>query len=302
MTKRIPLQIRIQTARWSRLKIGLTIIAALILLAWLVSLALRFPVLRVGTIALIKLDAPVVVSGDNLLGRTLKSEDVVKLVKEVGRARGIVGLLIEINSPGGSAVATAEIAEAISRINKSKVALIREIGASGAYWIASAADVVVAHPMSITGSIGVRGSYLEFAGLLREWNISYQQLVAGRLKEAGVPWKELTDEERALLQSALDKVYEEFVAAIAANRNLSLEQVRQLADGRFFLGSEAKELGLVDELGGRERAMEILKQLTNQTELELIEYAVRRPLLERLREIRTGGLESSFARTPVIWV
>jgi protease-4 len=170
---------------------------------------------------------------------------------------------------------------AVKRANKTVVAWIREIGASGAYWIASGAEHIVANRMSVTGSIGVFGSYLDFSGFIDDWNVSYERLVAGQYKDTGIPFRELEPAERVMLQAKLDMLHEEFKKEIKANRELSDEQLADIAEGEFYLGSEAKALGLVDELGGKKEAIDYIeKKLEIEAELAVYEREVS--LFEKL--------------------
>ena len=200
----------------------------------------------------------------------------------------VKGIVIQINSPGGTVVASKEIADAIKGIDKPVVAWIREAGTSGAYWVASASDAIVADPLSLTGSIGVTSSYLSFGDLLEDYNVTYQRLVTGKYKDLATPFKELTNEERALLEKKLYDIHDYFVAEVARNRDLPEENVRALATGEFFLGQEALPLGLVDYLGGKETAMNITKQLANITSAE-----------EKVYKEKLGFLDvfSSFAES-----
>jgi protease IV len=161
----------------------------------------------------------------------------------------IKAIVFEINSPGGSAVASDEIGQAIKQTNKPTVAWIREMGASGGYWIASNTDHIIANRMSITGSVGVTASYVEFAGTLERYNATYQQLKGGEYKELGNPFSHLSPEERRILQAKIDRIHEFFLAEVQSNRNLSNATMKEIKTGEFFLGIEAYELGLVDELG-----------------------------------------------------
>jgi len=168
-------------------------------------------------------------------------------------------IFLYINSPGGSPVASEEIANAVKKTNKTTAAWIREVGASGAYWAASATDHVVANRMSITGSIGVLGSYLDFSGFLNEYNVTYQRLVSGKYKDVASPFREMTKEEESIIQSKLDLMHNYFIKEVAKNRNLSEKTVRDLATGMFYLGSEAKDSGLIDELGGKDEAVKFIE-------------------------------------------
>ena len=150
-----------------------------------------------GNVALIPIEGVIVGTDDGefLFESVTSSLDTVELIEKADRNPNIKAIILEINSPGGSAVASEEIANAIKKTNKTTVAWIREIGTSGAYWVSSASDHIVANRVSITGSIGVIASYLEFPGLLDRYNITYQRLVSGKYKDIGSPYKEMTTEE-----------------------------------------------------------------------------------------------------------
>lgn len=138
--------------------------------------------------------------------------------------------------------------------------------------------------MSITGSIGVIASYLGFSGFLEDHNVSYERLVAGNLKDVGVPFKELTAEERALFEKSLDSIHEYFIEEIANNRNLKKNDVEKIATGMFYLGIEAKNLGLVDELGGRDEVINYIEKQIGE-EAELVEYKKDRGFFGSLGQI-----------------
>ena len=227
----------------------------------------------IGNIAEIPITGYILVEGSSGFGRQdTFSEDTVKIIDKVAKNPSIKGILLNINSGGGSPVASKEIADAIKRANKTTVAVIREVGASGAYWVASASDHIIANEMSITGSIGVISSYLEFGGLLERYNITYQRLVGGRFKDIGTPFKDLTAVEREILQKKIDKIHTYFIEAVAENRNISIEKTKSVATGEFFLGFEAVELDLIDEIGGIETAKEYLKKELNLTSVTLAKY------------------------------
>ena len=210
------------------------------------------------------------------------STEIVKLVRSAARSKSIKGIILEINSPGGSPVASEEIARAVKEANKTTVAWIREVGASGGYWVASATDHIVASKLSITGSIGVQASYLEFAGFLEDHNVTYQRFVGGDYKDLGNPLRKLEEGERRILQAKIDKMRDYFIDAVAENRNLPKKEVQKMATGLFYLGSEAKELGLVDEIGGKQEAIDYLKNELNLTDVHLREFKVERSLFDVL--------------------
>ncbi len=235
-----------------------------------------------GNVALIEVRGIITEDRSAAFGEEVTAaSDVVAFIKDAEEDTFIKAIVLDINSPGGSAVASDEIAHAVKTAQKPTVALIHEIGTSGAYWIASAADTVIANRMSITGSIGVLASYLEFSQLMDEYGVTYQRFVGGNYKDLGSPFKSPTDAERKLFQSKIDKIHDFFIDEIAKNRKLSESQVKPLATGEFFLGSEAKEHGLVDMLGNHETLEEHLKTLGIE-DVEYARYAVETTFFEAL--------------------
>ncbi len=275
----------------SRWAYALKVIIGLIILSFFISVFLSVFIGNGfenidGNVAVIEITGIIIAEEDTglLFDDVSSSDEITKLIRKADKNDRIKAIIFEINSPGGSAVASDEIALEIKKINKTTVAWIREIGTSGAYWIASSTDYVIANRMSITGSIGVISSYLGFSGFLEEHNITYERLVAGRLKDLGSPFKELTEEERALFEKSLDAIHDYFVDEIAKNRNLRKSDVKKIATGMFYLGVEAKELGLVDELGSREEVINYIeKQIGEET--DLVEYKKEKGFLGSLSQI-----------------
>ncbi len=234
-------------------------------------------------IALIPIQGAITVGNHESLIQpsTASSTKIISYLTQAEKDKSIKAILLEINSPGGTAVASSEIADKISSIDKPVVAFIRELGASGAYWIASASDKIVANPLSITGSIGVISSYLEFSDLMEKYGIRYEKLTAGKYKDATTPFRELTDEERNIMQQKLNIIHNEFIKAVNKNRNID---ITQYATGMFYLGTEAKDIGLVDYLGSRELAINITKNLANIKEAELVTYKEPENIVNILRK------------------
>ncbi|MBI3027235.1 signal peptide peptidase SppA [Candidatus Woesearchaeota archaeon] len=234
------------------------------------------------------------------------SLDTVELIEKADKNPHIKAIILKISSPGGSAVASEEIADAVKKANKTTVAWIREAGASGAYWIASAADYIVANRASVTGSIGVIASYLEFPELLERYNVTYRRLVSGRYKDIGSPFKEMTEEEKAIFQQNLDVIRDYFVSEVAKNRDMSKKDVERAANGLFYLGAQAKDLGLVDELGGKEEAIAYIEKKEGIT-ADVVEYKKEKTLLEILSKVLSRqsfflgkGIGSAFLDKKVI--
>ncbi|TAL51721.1 MAG: signal peptide peptidase SppA [Nanoarchaeota archaeon] len=225
-----------------------------------------------GNVAEIELNGEITADGGSLLSPGLSSDEVVGFIKDANDNPQIKAILLRINSPGGSPVASEEIMTAVKNSSKPVVALIRDEGASGAYWVASAADGIVASPVSITGSIGVLGSTVEISGLMQKYGIGYERLVAGQYKDAGIPFRNLTPEEQKLLQERIDLIYDYFVRSVAENRHMDYNYTKSLATGIFYTGEQAKQLGLVDKLGGEAEAEQMLKEKSGVKEVNLVKY------------------------------
>ncbi len=187
----------------------------------------------------------------------------------------IEGVMFEINSPGGTPVASEDIAKQISALTLPNVALIGDIGASGGYMIASAADRIFASGMSDIGSIGITMSYIEESEKNKEEGYTYVPLTTGQYKDAGDPNKPLSKEDRAYFQAQLDSIHNEFINLVATNRNLSTDEVRLLADGSTLIGQKAVESKLVDEIGDRNAIRAYFAEKLNKDvdEIKFCEYA-----------------------------
>ncbi len=242
-----------------------------------------------GNVALIPINGVIMTeeSGSYFSSETASSSEIVKSLHEAEESSQIKAIVIEINSPGGSAVASDEIGSAVkkAKLKKPVVAVIRDAGASGGYWVASAADYIVANRMSVTGSIGVLSSYLEFSGLMEQYGVTYEKLTAGKYKDMGNPFEKLDAQEKEIIQKKLDKIHAFFIEEIAANRKLPEEDVKKIATGEFFLGVEAKELGLVDELGDISVAEAYLKKKLNLPSIEYRRYEKKPSFLELLSSV-----------------
>lgn len=199
------------------------------------------------------------------------SQRIVSQIRSADSDSSVKAIILEINSPGGYVVATEEISRAVEACDKPVVAWIREQGASGAYWIASSADLIVAERAAVTGSIGVSSSYLQFEGLMNKYGITYERLVTGDYKDIGSPYKELSDGERAVLQSKIDRINSMFIGHVARTRGMDEMEVRSLATGEIFIGVEALENGLIDEIGGKQDAFNAAKELSGAKNAELVE-------------------------------
>ncbi len=221
-----------------------------------------------GNVAIIDITGPMTVEAveNPLMGSQVTSSDrVLQQIEKVKTNNQIKAVILNINSPGGSGVASEEIARALDSLNKTKVAVIREVGASAAYWVASAADHIIANPLSTVGSIGVYASYLDFAGFLDDHNITYNKLTSSPSKDIGSPFRELRDNERAFIQNMLDQSHTYFMDYVAEKRDLNSYQIAEVNQSLFYNGMDAKELNLIDALGGMDDATTYLEENLNMT-------------------------------------
>lgn len=204
-------------------------------------------------------------------GTPCDPDKIIKNIDSAEQDNKIKALIIAINSQGGYPVACCEIADRISSIKKPNVALVRDIAASGGYIIASASPLIVAHEMSSIGSIGVLSPRFEYTELMKKLGIGYKSVKAGKYKDLTSPFRTLSEEEKEKLQNIVDQTYDSFIKLIAKNRNLSDEKVREIADGFILVGKEAKEKGLVDEVGNLETAIGLCERKGNFKHDKIVE-------------------------------
>jgi protease IV len=221
----------------------------------------------------IKIRGIITSGGNSFFGDdTASAEDIVENIKKAEENPSIKAILLDINSPGGSAVASEEIATAIKNAEKPVIALIRDIGTSGAYWAASSSDTIVASPLSITGSVGATASYLEFSDLMKIYGIGYERVVSGKFKDTGAKFRELREEEKELLQEIIELTGTYFAQSVKENRNLDDNTIREISSGRIYTGQQAINLKLIDELGGIEKAKEIVMLRADLESVSLAQY------------------------------
>lgn len=177
----------------------------------------------------------------------------------------IKAIILRINSPGGGVGPSQEIYSETRRTTKTKkvVASLGSVAASGGYYVASAADSVVANPGTLTGSIGVLMEFVRFEELLKKIGVEMQVIKSGEFKDIGSPNRKMTKEEREILTRLIKDIQNQFVTAVSQGRNMPEEKVLELADGRVFSGREAKRLGLVDSLGNFQDAVNVAKRLAH---------------------------------------
>ena len=227
-----------------------------------------------GKIAVIPLSGTITTEDSSLFsGSTITPELVRDYLTEAEKDRAVKAIVFHIESPGGEISPCQEILWEIERVKETKPIVVSMGGtaASGGYYISTQADKIVALPTTMTGSIGVISQVINIEGLLEKLGIQIETFKGGKYKDMYWGFRELTPEEEEIMQGMVDEYYEHFIDVVAEGRELSREEVRNLATGQIYTGTEAKELGLVDELGGLDTAINLAVELAG-IETAIVEY------------------------------
>jgi protease-4 len=201
-------------------------------------------------VAVIRLDGAITSSAEDYFTTMgITPDRVADLLEQAATNPDIKAAVVHVNSPGGSVVASDQIYHMFLDFEKPIVIWMGETAASGGYYISCGSDYVFAHPDTLTGSIGVISQFISVEELIDEIGIDVVVITSGPRKDIGSAFREMSEEEQALWKEIIDQVYEDFVEIVAQERGLSIEDTRELADGRVYTGRQAFELGLVDELG-----------------------------------------------------
>jgi len=239
------------------------------------------------------------------------AKPIVSQLKKFRKNEAIKAIVLRINSPGGGVGPSQEIYSEVKKTTGEKkvVASMGAIAASGGYYVAAAADHVVANPGTITGSIGVILEFTNVEELFRKIGLSAYVIKSGEYKDVGSPLRKMTPKEKELLQGFIDNVYEQFVRAVAEGRQMPEKKVRAIADGRIFSGEQAHELGLVDSLGSMEDALALAAQLggiegepsivyAEKKKFSLLEYLIGSKVSDAIDGITGGALHSGYLYVP----
>jgi protease-4 len=184
-------------------------------------------------------------------------------INDLAERDDIKAIVLRIDSPGGAVGPAQEIYREVQKLKDQKhvVVSMGSVAASGGYYIASAADKIVSNPGTITGSIGVIVEFINLEELLSKIGLKGQVIKSAKYKDIGSPFRSMKDEENRLIKKVLDDVHKQFVEAVAEGRGMKVEEVVKLADGRIFSGAQAKQLGLVDQLGNMNDAINLGAEL-----------------------------------------
>ncbi len=219
-------------------------------------------------------------SSANIGGKAL-----AKQLRKIRNDEDVQAVVLRVNSPGGSALGSELVLRELSLIHEEKPVIVSfgAVAASGGYWIASASDRIFADEMTITGSIGVILALANYEGAAEWLGLSFDEIATGPYAAMFDPSEEKTDEEMALIQDFTDDIYDKFLDRVSGNRGLDRERVHDMAQGRVWLGSDAKDLGLVDELGGLLAAIDFaIESAGVGADFEIVEYPQKRTIEEAL--------------------
>jgi protease-4 len=213
-------------------------------------------------------------------GGGVVADEVVAQIEAADDDEAVSALLIELNTPGGEVVPSDDIRRAVAAFDGLTIAYATDLCASGGYWIASGCDELWARDGSLVGSIGVVGSRPNASGLADRLGISYEQFTAGEYKDAGVPLREIEDDEREYLQSLIDGYYEQFVETVSEGRSMDSETIRE-TEARVYLGPDALDIGLVDALGVEDDVEARIEDAIGEA-VTVREFTPERGLVDRL--------------------
>jgi len=234
-----------------------------------------------------KSDHVAIIRVDGLISDSEKDSARTKTIKNLNVAykQQVRAIVLRINSPGGTVGASQELHAAILKVREKGIPVIAsmsDVAASGGVYIALAAEKIVANPGTITGSIGVIMMSPNAQELLQRVGLSANIVKSGQFKDAMSPYKGMSDEERALIQGVVNDAYSQFVEAVSNGRGIAIDRVKEFADGRIFTGRQAKDWGVVDELGGLQTAVELAGKIAGIDGMpKTIELGQERPFWKK---------------------
>lgn len=267
-------------------------------------------------IALVNVDGLIVENGlgggfGAIAEEFTSAREIKKILKDVAEDENIKALLVRVNSPGGSAVASEEIYSDFlnfkKKTNKKIVVYFSDVAASGGYYVAMAGDKIVANPSTITGSIGVVISYLNFQEVAEKYGIKHIVYKTGPYKDLFNEFKQPTKEEDKIIEGVIHDSFGSFIKAVSEGRRLSEKRVRELADGRIYSAKQAKELSLVDKVGNLEVAISEARDIAGLKSASVVELGqpsfwelVLGGVGSRLRLPLFSSFPNIFEKTPGI--
>jgi protease-4 len=239
-------------------------------------------------------------------GVITQSSEIIEEIHQYLEDEGVKAIILRIDSPGGGVGPSQEIYREIIKIKSKKrvVTSMGSVAASGGYYVACASDLIVANPGTITGSIGVLMEFTNIEELFKKIGIKGVVVKSGELKDMGSPFREMTPEERRIIQGVIDNVHQQFIQAVADGRKLDRSKVAQIADGRILTGEQAKQLGLVDQIGNLEDAIDTTAKLAGivgkpnilypKKKFSIWELLIRETVSVILETLKEKGFELNY--------
>jgi protease-4 len=231
--------------------------------------------------------------------QSMGSERIAEAISKARKDKSYKAIVLRINSPGGSALASDIIWREVVLAKKDKpiVVSMGDLAASGGYYIAAPADVIVAQPNTITGSIGVFGLLFNAQELLNnKMGVKIETVNFGRFADLGKPDRALSDGEKAIIQKEVDHIYNDFVNRVAEGRKLTYEQVDNIAQGRVWAAADAKKIGLVDEFGGLDKAIKIASEKAKLSDYRTVDFPNQKDPFENLLKEMGNETEMYFTK------
>ncbi len=233
------------------------------------------------------------------------TREIIDQLDEFSNDDAIRAVVLRIDSPGGGVAPSQEIYQAVHELRKKKrvVASMGSVAASGGYLIATATEKIIANPGTITGSISAVMHFADIQELMKKVGVRSSVVKSGKFKDIGSPAREMTTEERQLIQGIVNDIYDQFVQTIAENRKIPLEKIHEIADGRIFSGRQALNLKLVDELGGLQDSILLAGRLSGIKGKPDVIYATKKKtsllkfIMENLASVVSGEIRSSSSES-----
>lgn len=229
----------------------------------------------------------------------IDSEDISEDLLDIADNDKIKAVVLRINSPGGSAYGSEQIWKAVSVV-KSKKPIVVSMGdyaASGGYYIACNTDRIFAQPTTLTGSIGIFGIFPNIGGLTDKLGIKFDNVKTNKYSDFGATYRPMNTEERAILQRYINNGYELFTKRCAEGRNMNIDSLKAIAEGRIYSGTDAMRLGLVDEMGGLEEAITFAAKKANISDYTLKYYPSVKSLIEQISDIFSTSVEERIVKS-----
>ena len=228
---------------------------------------------------------------------SMGSETISEAIREARLDEDVKAIVLRVNSPGGSAMASDVMWREVVLAKEAKPVIVSmgNVAASGGYYIACAADKIVADEKTITGSIGVFGVIPNAQGLMNnKLGITFDRVKTNKHSDLMSVFKRLTAEERDIIQIGVEKIYDDFITKVADGRGMTKEEVDAIGQGRVWTGLDALKIGLVDEIGGLDKAIEIAKTSAKLEDYDLVDYPKRKDPFEEIMEELTNNLEAKI--------